>query len=126
MRSLTRFPVVLACLVATSVLVLGTEARAVVFDDGMVHLIDAGNSFPFEGAIVRDGSGAASTSVQLVDGGEIGTEVEGDLEAFENSVVNISGGRIGLRDCQNDRTPGSPGAPIPLQPGPGPTSIGPE
>ena len=55
-----------------SALLLPVEAKSVTFDDGMVHLIDANNSFPFESVIVRDGPGSTTTTVNLVSGGEIG------------------------------------------------------
>jgi hypothetical protein len=42
MRSLPRFPAILACLVAALVLVLGAEARAVVFGDGGLHAVANG------------------------------------------------------------------------------------
>ncbi len=81
MRLLTGFPSVFACFVATSVLVPGTEAKAVVFNDGLLHNIDAANSFPFESVQIFDeGSlspgpptGGAATTVNLVDGGKVGT-----------------------------------------------------
>lgn len=44
MRWLPGFPAVFTCLVGPSVLFLGTEARAIVFDDGRVRLFDSGRS----------------------------------------------------------------------------------
>ena len=94
MRHLTISLFVFTCLVAASVLFLGIEAKAIVFDDGQVHLIDANNSFPAEAVTVADGPGGATTTVILIPGGEIGTApgVGGELIATGTSVVNVSGG----------------------------------
>ena len=85
------FPALLACLVAASVLVLGTEARAVVFDDGQVHVIDANNSFPAEGVEVFDSPGGAPTKLFVVTGGLVG----GKINVLDSSTVNVSGGEMG-------------------------------
>ena len=70
-------------------------ALAITFEDGLVHVIDAQNSFAFEGVIVRDGPGGATTQVTVVDGGAIGSISLDDLELFDGSVVNILGGTLG-------------------------------
>jgi hypothetical protein len=67
---------------AAALLILGTDAAAITFDDGLVHVIDAGNSFPSESVTVQDGPGAATTTVTMVDG-EVGTTTSGDLVARE-------------------------------------------
>ena len=54
MRPLLGSHAILACFVAALVLVLGTEAGAVVFDDGQVHVIDT-KSFPAEVVDLFDG-----------------------------------------------------------------------
>ena len=69
----------------------GSAARAVTFDDGLVHVIDAGNSFPFEGVTVDDGPGGAPTMLNIVPGGYVGFYVK----ASGNSQVNMSGGEVG-------------------------------
>jgi hypothetical protein len=68
-------------------LTLASGAQAITFDDGLVHVIDAGNSYPFEGVEVHDGPGASSTTVEFLDGGEIGS----GLLAFDSSIVRMSG-----------------------------------
>ena len=75
---------------AAALFILGTDAGAVTFDDGLVHVIDAGNSYPFEQVLVYDGPGASSTTAELLDGGEIGS----GLLAFDSSIVRMSGGVI--------------------------------
>ena len=64
LRSLTVFAMALQ---------LAPAASAVTFADGQVHVIDADNSFPFEGVTVNDGPGPITTTVNLVEGGAIGT-----------------------------------------------------
>jgi len=39
---------------AVAFLALGTDAAAITFDDGLVHVIDAENSFPLESVIADD------------------------------------------------------------------------
>jgi hypothetical protein len=75
--------------------ILGTDAAAITFDDGLVHVIDAGNSFPAESVQVSDGPGNSSTTLSIIAGGEIGTVAPGQLVALENSIVSMSGGIIG-------------------------------
>jgi hypothetical protein len=75
--------------------ILGTNAAAtIVFDDGLLHVVDAGNSFPFECAEVDDGPLGEMTTVDVVTGGEIGTLSCGFLDAFGISEVNALGGLI--------------------------------
>ena len=73
-----------------ALLLLPVEAKPVTFDDGLVHIIDANNSFPFESVIVQDGPGSTNTTVNLVSGGLIG----GGLTAIDGSQIEMSGGRI--------------------------------
>ena len=95
MLSLTGFRAILACFAAAWFLVLGMEARAVVFDDGADHTIDANNSFPFETVIVLNAS-SSLTRVFLVPGGEVGTAIpDGDLVSRDNSWVTMTGGEVG-------------------------------
>jgi hypothetical protein len=100
------------------------EASAITIDDGMVHIIDAGNSFS-ETVHVFDGAGGPTT-VLIVDGGFIadivlndpelivhdtstvvmtGGGIEDDLGARDMSTVDIFGGEIGsplgAPDCCN-------------------------
>ena len=104
MRPLPGFPAVLACLVVASVLVVGIKARAVVFDDGTVHVIDASNSFPFEAFTIQDGPGGTSTTVSVVPGGEIATQAEvGDSFVDGKSILNLEGGSIGVPGSRNTR-----------------------
>ena len=92
MRFLHGFPAILTYLVAASVLVLGTETMAVTFADGQVHVIDAANSFPFEGVYAQDGPGSTTTTVNLVDGGAIGSPgYTQSLQGVENSLLNVTG-----------------------------------
>jgi hypothetical protein len=51
-----------ALVLATSVV---QPAHAITFDDGMVHVIDAANSFPFEATFVDDGPGPTTTTVTV-------------------------------------------------------------
>ena len=73
-------------------LLSAVQATAVTFDDGQVHIIDSANSFPLEDVIVRDGPGPSTTTVNFVEGGQVG----GTVQAFDTSVVNITGGDYGL------------------------------
>ena len=52
---------------------LPVAAQAVTFADGLVHVIDAANSYPFDQVIVDDGPGASTTTVNVLAGGQIGT-----------------------------------------------------
>ena len=79
---------------ATLATLTSTAAKAITFADGQVHVIDAANSFPLEDVIVADGPGATTTTVEMVPGGEIGTQVSSQLVAQDSSLVNISGGII--------------------------------
>ena len=56
-------------------LLIPITATAVTFADGLTHIIDASNSFPFEGVRVYDGPGGATTTVNIVPGGEVGTAI---------------------------------------------------
>jgi hypothetical protein len=56
----------------------------------VVHVIDAANSFPLEGVVVEDGPGSSVTTVQIVDGGEVG----GGVLARGSSRVEMTGGRV--------------------------------
>ena len=50
-------------------LTLASGAQAVTFDDGLVHVIDAANSFPFESVEAIDSASGDPTTVNVVDGG---------------------------------------------------------
>jgi hypothetical protein len=69
-------------------LLVGLEARAVVFNDGQFHVVDANNSFPGELVILGPTSG---TAVQIIEGGEVG-----GLEAYGGSYVSVAGGSAPL------------------------------
>ena len=84
----------LSAAVSLLLLAIAAPAGAILFDDGLLHRIDAANSFPSEGVIVRDGPGGATTAVQVLAGGQIGTFVPEGLDAFENSAVTVSGGSV--------------------------------
>lgn len=75
----------LLALVAAGLLALPASALAVTFADGQLHIIDAANSFPFESVVVEDAPGGGPTSLLLVDGGLIGTQ----LQAYGHSEVTI-------------------------------------
>jgi hypothetical protein len=77
-------------------LTLASGAQAVTFDDGLVHVIDAGNSYPFDLITVQDGPGSIPTTVNILSGGEVATQVvSGNSFISENSILNLSGGLIG-------------------------------
>lgn len=109
----------LAGLVLASLFVFGSEATAVVFDDGGVHLIDRGHSFPAEAVVVADGPGGAATTVRIENGSQVATaacagagfckaltisgaslveirggDVGGLVEVEDDAKLSISGGRI--------------------------------
>lgn len=70
-------------------------AGAITFDDGMVHVIDAGNSYPLENVFVFNSTTGAATTVNLVEGGAIGSELFNQrLELHEDSIGNITGGLV--------------------------------
>ena len=73
MRHLIPRHLAVVSIVSVLTTVAATDSRAIVINDGMVHTIDAANSFPFEPMIVDAGPGGAATTIQLVPGGEIGT-----------------------------------------------------
>ena len=79
---------------AVVLLALGTDAAAVTFDDGLVHVIDAGNSFPLECVIVDDGPLGETTTLNALPGGEIGTLSCGSLTANGTSEINMLGGLV--------------------------------
>jgi hypothetical protein len=82
--------------IAAFSILLAQNASAIVFDDGKVHVVDAANSFPFEGVLVDDGPPPRpTTTLEVVSGGEIGTVSEDDVAAFGSSEVTISGGTLG-------------------------------
>jgi hypothetical protein len=66
------------------------QADAVTFADGLVHTIDAANSFPLESAIVMDGPGGATTTVRVVAGGQVS-----GIEAYGSSFIDVQGGSAG-------------------------------
>ena len=68
-------------------------ASAVTFDDGLVHVIDAANSFPLETVFV----GPSTTTVIVVAGGEISTREGVGIFASGTAVVNMSGGIVDSR-----------------------------
>ena len=78
-----------------SLVVAAFDAAAITFDDGLTHVIDSANSYPLESVTVLDGAAASTTTVDVVSGGEVGTEVSGRIEAFGSSLVQITGGAIG-------------------------------
>ena len=59
----------LLSLVAAFSIFLALNASAIVFDDGLVHVIDAANSFPFESAEAIDSASGHLTTLNVVDGG---------------------------------------------------------
>ena len=93
----------LALLLPALVLFLGTSANGVTFADGQLHVIDAGNSFPYETIYVFAGPGFTATTVTVVEGGQVGLlprkQPYGDpccigIDAADNSLVNIFGGHV--------------------------------
>lgn len=83
-------------IVALATLVCASGSEAIVFDDGLTHVVDAANSYPFDSAEVRDSSGGAPTHLTLLSGGEIGTGegFSGALAVFEHSGCEVSGGEV--------------------------------
>jgi hypothetical protein len=61
-------------------------AMAVYFDDGLVHDID----YELDPVYVDYGAPGMGTTVNLLEGGVVG----GNMEGFENCTINISGGSI--------------------------------
>ena len=59
--------------VSILLLALAPPTHAVTFADGALHIIDSANSYPSEETIIVDGPGGVSTTVQVIDGGELGT-----------------------------------------------------
>ncbi len=78
--------------VSLACLLLPVAAHAVTFADGMLHIIDAANSFPFEGVDVLDGPGPSTTTVELISGGVVGS----DIRAFGMSILRVEGGEAGI------------------------------
>ena len=70
-------------------------ANAVLFNDGAIHTIDAANSFPLDGLSIQDGPDNATTTVNIVPGGRVGSaSIPGDVQAVDHSLLNISGGIV--------------------------------
>jgi hypothetical protein len=78
----------LALLLAFSI---AESATAVTFADGLVHVLDASNSFPFEEVVVDDGPGGEVTTVNVLEGARVGAP---GMRVLGHSVVNISGGFV--------------------------------
>jgi len=66
-----------------------TELQAVTFNDGLTHIIDSDNSYPFEQIVVSDGPGSTTTTVIVVTGGQAS-----GIDASENSVITLDGGNL--------------------------------
>jgi hypothetical protein len=79
-------------------LMIAGAAHSVVFNDGMVHVIDAGNSYPLEAMTVDDGP-TMPTTVTIVEGGQIATLATSNEQSFliGSSIADMSGGEIGTR-----------------------------
>jgi hypothetical protein len=80
-----------AYLFAAASIFLGAEANAVTPDDGLVHVIDAENSHPFEGLTVDDAPDRIATTVNLVT-------VYVDSRADLGSVAGTDGSDRGRPD----------------------------
>jgi hypothetical protein len=83
-----------AYLLAAISILLGRHAGAITFGDGLVHVIDAEIIYPFERALINDGSDSAPTTAKVVTAAEIGTNLTSSsrtLRAFEASIVDRSG-----------------------------------
>ncbi len=65
---------------------LASASRAITFADGLTHIVDSAYAW----ITVEDGPGAATTTVNLVDGAAILT----DCVAIHSSVLNMSGGAV--------------------------------
>jgi hypothetical protein len=74
-----------------ALLVMTAPAGAITFDDGLVHVIDTGNSFPFEDVDVFDGPGDTPTTVNVIVGGQIATLGGARLDARDSSIISVSG-----------------------------------
>jgi len=81
--------------IAALSILLAPNAPAVVFNDGGVHVIDAGNSYPLETMELMDGPGGVGTTVNVVDGGALGTLACGPSSVRGESVLVVFGGDIG-------------------------------
>lgn len=66
-----------------------TELYAVTFNDGLIHIINSGNSYPFEEIVVSDGPGSTTTTVIVETGGQAS-----GIDASENSVITLDGGYL--------------------------------
>jgi hypothetical protein len=88
LRSLSRCS---ALILTTGFALLTSAAGAVTFDDGQLHVIDAANSFPLEDVDIFDGPFGAQTTVELIEGGAVGT-ISGALRSFDSSRLIMSGG----------------------------------
>jgi hypothetical protein len=85
----------LTCLFAAASILLGAQAAAITFDDGLVHVIDAGNSYPFAAVTLDNGPSSTSSGIDVVPGGDVGTSVPADLRALSHPFVNATGGEMG-------------------------------
>ena len=84
------------CFALIAILALpSAPASAVTFDDGMLHVIDAANSYPAEDLNVYDGPAGEPTELLIVDGGEIGTIASGAVRIHETSELVMLGGTVG-------------------------------
>jgi hypothetical protein len=84
----------IASVAALPALLALNASATIVFDDGLLHVIDAGNSFPFECAEVDDGPLGETTTLDVPPGGEIGTLSCRFLDAYGFSEINMLGGLI--------------------------------
>lgn len=89
-------------LLATVAVLCCVSAQAVVvLDDGVVHIINAGNNYPADAVDVKNAFGGFPTSVAIYSGGIIG----GNLRLLENSSGDIFGGSItGTFSVNDDAT----------------------
>lgn len=78
-------------LVTFAALALPATADIVTFDDGALHTIDAANSFPSDGAVIRDSSTGNPTTVVIQPGGSFGSTVS----LFDTSLLQLNGGFLG-------------------------------
>jgi hypothetical protein len=95
-----RFMLFLSLLTAAALLLNPSDADAVTFDDGQLHVIDAANTYPFEDVNVEHGPGGAPTTVHVVVGGQIATLSGARLDARGSSIISVSGGLVRCRSSK--------------------------
>lgn len=71
-----------------------SEVPAAEFADGELHVIDASNGLPLEGLDIADDPSGAPTTVAVISGGEVATELASLSTVRGQSRLVVSGGLI--------------------------------